>query len=154
MSVISDSWAGEVTDEEAQAIAVREIPGDIIHRDRAIRNNALFYKFDIQNSDGIVMKVEIEAATGAVVDVDILKLGENGVLPASRLTMRQADEIAQAHVKEISFGNRAPKTLESEYKLRNRKLVYVFKIKRSFEMYNVTIDANTGEIVSTAEAID
>jgi len=53
--------------EEAKRIALRRYPGEIIEIEYELEANGIaVYEFDISTDDGKVMKIEIDAASGAI----------------------------------------------------------------------------------------
>ncbi|MFM8444998.1 MAG: PepSY domain-containing protein [Methylococcus sp.] len=57
--------------EQAKAIALKAHPGDIVEMEFEIESNGnASYEFDILQADGKEVKMEIDAATGAIVEDD------------------------------------------------------------------------------------
>ena len=57
--------------EQAKAIALKAHPGDIVEMEFEIESNgSASYEFDIRQADGKEVKMEIDAATGAIVEDD------------------------------------------------------------------------------------
>lgn len=57
--------------EEAKTIALKAHPGEIVEMEFEIESNGnASYEFDIRQADGKEVKMEIDAATGAVVEDD------------------------------------------------------------------------------------
>jgi len=61
-----------VTEEDAKAIALKAYPGVIEEVEYEIEENGdASYEFDIVNSKGVETKVEVDAATGKIIEVAI-----------------------------------------------------------------------------------
>lgn len=56
----------KITKEQAQAIALKEVPGEIIESEIEKENGILVWGFDIRRDDGKIWDVEIDAKTGKV----------------------------------------------------------------------------------------
>jgi len=57
--------------DQAKAIALKAHPGDIVEMEFEIESNgSASYEFDIRQADGKEVKMEIDAATGAIVEDD------------------------------------------------------------------------------------
>mgnify|MGYP000143703479 FL=1 len=62
----------KVTEEDAKAIALKAYPGVIEEVEYEIEANGdATYEFDIVNSKGVETKVEVDAATGKIIEVAI-----------------------------------------------------------------------------------
>ncbi len=62
----------KVTEEDAKAIALKAYPGTIEEVEYEIEANGdASYEFDIINSKGVETKVEVDAATGKIIEVAI-----------------------------------------------------------------------------------
>jgi len=64
----------KVNEEEAGKTALALYPGKIVHTEYEIEaNGASSYEFDIFERPGVTYKVEVDAATGEIVEVSIEK---------------------------------------------------------------------------------
>jgi len=62
----------KVTEEDAKSIALKAYPGVIKEVEYEIEANGdATYEFDIVNSKGVETKVEVDAATGKIIEVAI-----------------------------------------------------------------------------------
>jgi len=62
----------KVTEEDAKAIALKAYPGVIEEVEYEIEDNGdATYEFDIVNSKGVETKVEVDAATGKIIEIAI-----------------------------------------------------------------------------------
>lgn len=62
----------KVTEDDAKAIALKAYPGVIEEVEYEIESNGdASYEFDIVNSKGVETKVEVDAATGKIIEVAI-----------------------------------------------------------------------------------
>lgn len=62
----------KVTEEDAKAVALKAYPGVIEEVEYEIEENGdATYEFDIVNSKGVETKVEVDAATGKIIEVAI-----------------------------------------------------------------------------------
>ena len=59
----------KLTSDEAQAIALKEVPGTVIESELEDEDGVVVYGFEIQSTNG-VQDVKIDAATGKVVKVE------------------------------------------------------------------------------------
>jgi len=62
--------AAKVTIEQAVKTASQKVPGKIIEAELETKHNRLVWEVEIVTSDKKVMEVHIDAASGAVIDVE------------------------------------------------------------------------------------
>ncbi len=140
-----------ITAEEAAAIALREVPGDVIDTERDIYNGAVVYEFKIRTADGVVMEIEIDSRDGTILELEVDEMPPGATLPEAAIEEEAARAIAVAHLEKTVSGLRAVEILESEYTLRNGMLVYEFEARRGIRTYEVIVDAGNGDVVAVTE---
>jgi uncharacterized membrane protein YkoI len=60
----------KITEEQAQAAALRRAPGNVESAELEREHGRLVYSFDIRNSKGTITEVQVSAVTGKVVRVE------------------------------------------------------------------------------------
>lgn len=60
----------KITKEEAQAIALKKVPGEVIESEIEKEKGKLIWSFDIRAENGKIMDVEVDANTGTILKVE------------------------------------------------------------------------------------
>ncbi len=145
-------WAQKpLTFEEARAMALEKVPGVIVDRERSIHNGAVVFEFDIRQENGAVMEIEIDSVTREILELEVDTIATGSSLPEPATEEDTAREIAIKHIEDTTSGLRAVEILESKYTIKDRMLVYVFKMRRGIDLYELVLDANSGKVVSVSE---
>jgi uncharacterized membrane protein YkoI len=143
--------ADAMTLEHAHTIATRHVPGVVLGAQTDTHEGLLLYEVEVEKKDGTVMKVDIDAETGAVVDTQIKSLGKGAALPEAKLKPGAAEVIALSHIRKNTAGHTKPVLEKNEYTLKNGKTVYDIRVKKLFTRYEVIVDAETGNIIRVQE---
>lgn len=138
-----------LTFDEAQAMALEKIPGEITEKERSLHNGAIVYEFTIEKEDGMVMEIEIDSVTRDILELKVSKLLPGAALPEPTIGKEAAEEKAALHIRETMSGLRPVKIVEAVYTIIDGRLVYVVDLERGIKKYRVVVDANTGEIVTS-----
>jgi uncharacterized membrane protein YkoI len=158
-AVNQSEWAKEakLSTQEAQNIALKEVPGKVLETDFDKNNGAVVY--DVVIYDGTTVKeVTLNAKTGdivkAAVDDDAKQkleqikedeqdaVNQKNWANEAKLTTQEAQALAQ---KEVSG-----RVLETDLDKNNGSVVYDVVIYDGKTVKEVTLNANTGEIVKVA----
>ncbi|MEG9295019.1 PepSY domain-containing protein [Mangrovibacillus sp. Mu-81] len=59
-----------ITMQQAQEIALRRVPGEILHVDMDLENGVLVYEVFILTSENRIFEVEILAKSGKIIKID------------------------------------------------------------------------------------
>lgn len=59
-----------ITKQQAERIALRRVPGQVLHVDMDLENGVLVYEVFIMTSQGRIFEVEILAKNGQIIKVD------------------------------------------------------------------------------------
>lgn len=63
------AFKAKISLEEARKIALAKFPGEVIESEFGVESDGMpVYEFDIQAADGTEMEVEVDAATGKIVE--------------------------------------------------------------------------------------
>ena len=133
--------------DAAQAIALKQVPGEILESGSEREDSILYHEFTIRRADGTVVELEISAEDGSIAEVEVESLGEGADLPPARITEEQAQEAAIAHVEEKVRSSGEPEIMESEYLLLDKKLVYEIGVRKGFKEYDIRINAYSGNVI-------
>lgn len=66
----SSMYRQRVTMQQAQEIALKRVPGNILHVDMDLENGVLVYEVFILNADNRIFEVEIAARNGRIIKVE------------------------------------------------------------------------------------
>jgi uncharacterized membrane protein YkoI len=149
----------KITKEQATAIALKRVPGEVLETEIEKDKGKLIWSFDIETEEGQIMDVEIDANTGAVLKVEEDTEDESdgdgnehepsvteqaGLAKQAKITKEQATEIALKRVPgEVK---------ESEIEKEKGKLIWSFDIQTSEgKIFDVEIDANSGRVLKVEE---
>lgn len=88
----------KITKEEAQAIALKRVPGEVIESEIEKEKGKLIWSFDIRSSDGKIFDVEIDAKDGKILKVEEDAEGDNDN-DQSRETSRGKNVFAKIYRK-------------------------------------------------------
>ena len=141
-----------LTPEQARALALERVPGDVIDTARSLRNGAIVFQYEILQEDGTVMEIEIDSATREILQLDVNRRGEDGTLPEAAIPAEEASAIAIRHIEKTTSGLRGVEVLSEEYKTAGGQFVYEFLLRRGIDRYRVQVNANSGVVVSSLEA--
>ena len=130
--------AGGISFDEGKALALEKMPGKIIETER----DHGVYEYEIKQEDGSIGEVEIDAATGTILEVKIERFGSNYDVPEPKISADQAKDAAAAHL------GKAAKIVESAYVLVNGAWVYEIEADLDGAEYEVLVDAMSGEVLS------
>lgn len=142
---------GEVSKEDAQAAALKAVPGEVLGWSKEIENNAPEWQFDIKSSNGSIREVEVNAKTGKVRSGKKIEIEEtgNGV---NRKTENAADLSAwktktTRESSEKEAIRRYPgKVVQTEAEIDDGKPEYEFLIVSDKGKKIVEVDAATGKV--------
>ncbi|WP_313956966.1 PepSY domain-containing protein [Bacillus sp. FJAT-22090] len=68
--MVNPMYGQRVSVEQAVQIALQRIPGQVMHVDLDMENGLLVYEVFIATAQNRVYEVEVNAKTGAIVDID------------------------------------------------------------------------------------
>lgn len=167
----------KITMEQARKIALERASGKIESEELEKEHGKLIYSFDIRNAQGTITEVNVDAYTGAVIAVeeeDAQKEAAENQKEKSEKMQKKGDDddekgeekehranikkyskqakITMAQAKEIAL-KKVPGTItEEDLEMERGRLQYAFDIKdANGKVYDVEIDAKTGEILKAAE---
>jgi uncharacterized membrane protein YkoI len=137
--------------EQAREMALEKIPGTVVDTERSVHNGAVVYEFDIRQDNGAVIDIEINSRTKEVHRLVVDQMGTGSSLPEPVLTEEQAREIAIKYIQDNTSGLRGVDVLSSEYKIVKGQLGYTFLLRRGISDYKLSVNANSGEVISFDE---
>jgi len=98
------------------------------------------------------MEIEIDSATRGILDLKVNALATGLSLPEPLITEEEARDIAVKYIEDTTSGLRAVNIHDVQYTIVERALAYVFKMQRGISVYELSLDASTGKIISIADA--
>lgn len=143
-----------ITLQEAQQTALKEVDGRVLKAAEEKDDNLVYYEFTIV-TETEMYEVEVNAENGEVIKTEkdddyagTTTIPNGDVLPIdktqTKLTLEEAQKIALDRVKEGHIR-------KSELDIENDLTVYEIEIENGNQEYDVTINANSGEIVKYEE---
>ncbi len=138
---------GRFTQEQAQEIALRTIPGEILSSDGWWENDRFFMGVKIIRSDGSIFDVEVNTLTGQVHEIEIEHLVPGTVLPMNIMAQNVAGAIALSHVEDKTRGRTRARILNAEIIIHERKPVYRVEVKKLVKTYEVLVHAASGKVM-------
>ena len=146
--------------DEARAIALRRISGEVIDEELEKENGRLQYAFDIRDAKGKLFDVEVDAMTGAVLqatdedDDDGDKDDNDADEILSPEDVKQA-KLSMGQARAIALRRISGQVLEEDLEKENGRLQYAFDIRTADgKVFDVEIDAITGEVLQAKEGDD
>lgn len=143
--------ATPLTFEQAQRVALEKVPGTVIETERSIHNGAVVFEFEIERLEGGVMEVEVDSATGKILELKVETPGPGDTMPTPEINKIQAERAATSYIEDQVSGLRAVEVIESEYTIVNDKFVYVVELRRGIKNYEVLVDVYNGSVVGMKE---
>jgi uncharacterized membrane protein YkoI len=140
--------AQEILSSEAEHIATNTVNGDVQYVGEAYNvKGEKIYEFVIEKYNQDLVKVEVNAQTGKVVEVSDLQNYQD----EKKRRMQEAEKKAIKIVEDHVPGGFKARLRDSEYKHVGGKLIYEFEIEIRTRAYEVRIDGKTGELISMRE---
>lgn len=146
--------------DEARAIALRRVAGKVIDEELEKENGRLQYAFDIRDAKGKLFDVEVDAATGAVLqatdeDDDADDKDDNDADEILSPEDAKQAKLSMAQARAVALGRISGTILEEDLEKENGRLQYAFDIKTADgKVFDVEIDAITGEVLQAKEGDD
>lgn len=137
--------------EQAKAVALQTIYGEVIGTDIEREDDHVFYEYTIVQSDNSVFEVEVNASTGEVYEIEAEYLSANPRLPEGLIDKNLASVVAASHTGEKGKGRLKPKVKSTQIDIFERKLVYDVLVKKGVREYNVYVDAFSSDVVGFEE---
>lgn len=137
----------ELSEEEAGLAALEKIHGKIIGIEREAPRRSMTYEIEIKTPDDNLYEIDIDSETGEILEVD--KLGKL-LTKEKRMDMATAEKTALDHINTMVKGGAAT-TLHSEFKHVGGKPLYEFEVKIRTRIYEVRVNAETGDVISVKE---
>lgn len=137
--------------EQSKAVALAEVPGEVIATDEEWENGRFFYEFTIQRPGGSIYEVEIIADTGDVYEIEVVSLGDLSDLPPGLVNRDIAAQTASSYIESETKGLGTPRLERAATGVYERKIAYVFLFQKSTRKYEVTVNARDGRVMSTRE---
>ncbi|WP_075617988.1 PepSY domain-containing protein [Paenisporosarcina indica] len=146
----------KLTVDEAQAIAINEVPGTVNESELEDEDGVVVYGFEIQTASGDVNDVKVNAINGDIVKVENDADDDENETEESEESEENDDNIAELQAKAKLTSDEAqaialkevPGTVnESELEDEDGVVVYGFEIQSTNGVQDVKIDAATGKVV-------
>jgi uncharacterized membrane protein YkoI len=137
--------------EQSQAVALEQVPGEVIATDEEWENGRFFYEFTIQRPGGSIYEVEIMADTGTVYEIEVVSLGNLRDLPPGLVDRDMAAETAASYIESETKGLGTARLESAATGVYERKIAYVFLFQKSTRQYEVTINAMDGRVMNTRQ---
>ncbi len=145
---------GPVNLDGARIIALAAEPGSVDQADIMKTNGLPIYQFEItRESDGSLMYVAVDGATGRIVEHSMRKLGEGAALPAATYTQEAAEKKAAEYVAKEVFGTEKPVVKKFEYTQENGRPIYRVNVAKFFKVYDIIIDPFTGKMLAVRKQL-
>ncbi|GJL85161.1 MAG: hypothetical protein DHS20C02_09360 [Micavibrio sp.] len=139
---------GRFTQEQANEIALRRVPGEILSSEGWWENDRFFVGVKILRGDSSIFEVEINTLTGKVHEIEIEYLAAKAMLPMDVIARHLAHAIALSHVEDKTRGGTKARVLKLETIVHERKPVYRVEVKRLVKTYEVLVNASSGKVMS------
>jgi uncharacterized membrane protein YkoI len=140
-----------LNEDQAQAIALAQTPGEVIRSEQDKEGGRPLHEISIRTRDDSVYEVKVDAETGQITGVEIESLGKDVPLPEPKLSIKEAEVIAVDHVKKNTQARGRASLQGSAHVLRYGRAIYEVEVKKLFTVYAVTVDAETGDVLSMNE---
>lgn len=137
--------------DQAQPRALSFIRGEVLHTDIEREDDHVYYEYLIEQPDGSIFEVEINASNGELYEIEVEKLVPGARLPRGIIERAVAEEVARKYALEKARGSFKSKVRDFQVKAHNRDLVYDVTIDKSLRSYSVIIDAFDGDVIDMTE---
>jgi uncharacterized membrane protein YkoI len=178
-SVLAD-LQDKVTKEQARAIALERVKGEVVDEEYEKENGKMVYGFEIKQADGTVTEVKVDEMTGKIIFVgkddadkedndgadgdddddsmhsanksEMHEMKDNDDSEESEASLMKQAKITKADAEAIALKKAAGTVEDGELEMEHGKLVYSFDIRnKKGTITEVQVDAKTGKIVSVEE---
>lgn len=139
------------TEAQSEAIALKQMPGEVIATDSNWENGRFYHEFTIQRPGGSIYEVEVSADTGEIYQIEVESLGDLSDLPAGLTDRDLAAKTAASYIESETKGLGSPHLQSATTGVYQRKIAYVFRIQKATRVYEVVVNAMDGRVIDTRQ---